>query len=83
MNARLTPGVILLAILLGTLVGPATTLRSVSSANLQEASYWWDIAAATIGSLATTVLTIVGVVAASLGLPILKGNGDASGSPGA
>lgn len=78
MNTKLTPGVILLAIALGTLVGPATTLRSVSSDNLQTASYWWDIAAATIGSLATTILTIVGIVAATLGLPILKGSNDAS-----
>ncbi len=82
MNTKLTPGVILLAILLGALVGPATTLRNVSSANLQDASYWWDLAAATMSSLASTILTIVGVVAASLGLPILKGGGaDAADNP--
>lgn len=81
MTTKLTPGVILLAILLGALVGPATTLRNVSSANLQDASYWWEIAASTLGSFATTVLTITGLVAAALGLPIVKGSNDAGPTP--
>lgn len=73
MNTRLTPGVILLAIALGTLVGPATQLRNVSSNDLQDASYLWDLLATTIGSFATSLLTITGIVAAALGLPILGG----------
>jgi len=81
MNTKLTPGVVLLAIALGTVIGPATTLAHVSSGNLQDASYWWEIAASTLGSFATTVLTITGLVAAALGLPILKGSSDAGPTP--
>lgn len=72
MNTRLTPAVIILAVLLGTIIGPFTQLKNVSADDLQSGSYWWDIAAATLSSFATSTLTVVGIVAAALGLPIMK-----------
>lgn len=77
MNAKLTPGVIILALILGTMVGPATQLKSVTADNLQDAGYMWELLAQTVGSLATSVLTITGIVAAALGLPILRKGDDA------
>ena len=76
MNTKLTPGVILLAIVLGTVVGPFTTLKDIQPSDLQSANYWLSVLATGIASLSTSVLAIVGLIAAALGLPILRGKPD-------
>ena len=61
-----------MALLLGTVVGPVTTLKDIQSSDLQSSSYWLDVLATGIASFSSSVLAIVGLVAAALGLPILR-----------
>lgn len=72
MNAKLTPGVILIGVLLGTMIGPFTTLKDIATDPGQIASthYWMFVGAQTIGSFATSALTGIGILGASMGLPM-------------
>ncbi len=71
MNTRLTPGIILFGILLATLAGPLYTMRDVTSDQLQQLDYWWEIAAATVRSFAVATGTAISIVGSALGLPAL------------
>lgn len=86
MNSRLTPGVILLALLVGAVYGPAQTLAGgLTRDQLVSANYWLDLAAAGITSFAQQFLAVVAIVAAALGLPLYQatrgGAGGASAPP--
>lgn len=76
MSARLTPGVIALAVLIGTIVGPLSTLGDVTTANLTDRAYWLDMAAATIRSFASVAVAGLGLLAGAWGLPALRGGSD-------
>lgn len=75
MNAKLTPGLMALALLVLTLYGPLAELRSITTENLQDRGYWLDLGAATIASFADAAIAIIGVVATALGIPLLRGAG--------
>lgn len=87
MNAKITPWVIVAAILIATLYGPFSQLSSVTKDNLTSSDYWLGIGAATLQSFASGVLAMIGIVAGALGLPVIKGlvttaetpNGEAAG----
>lgn len=73
MNSRLTPGVIILALIVGALYGPASTLADgLTREQLVSLNYWLDLAAAAITSFAQQFLAIVAIVAAALGLPLYQ-----------
>lgn len=73
MNSRITPGVIILALIVGALYGPAQTLASgLTREQLVSLNYWLDLAAAGITSFAQQFLAIVAIVAAALGLPLYQ-----------
>lgn len=72
MEQRLTPGILAAGLLLGTLYGPLALLRDITPAQLADASYWGEVAAAAIRSFAGSALAIGGLVAAALGLPLVR-----------
>ena len=76
MTTKLTPGVIALAIILGSIVGPFTTLKDIQPGDLQDGGYWLGVLATGIASLSSSVLAVVGLVAAALGLPMMRGSKD-------
>lgn len=85
MNAKLTPGIIAIALVVGALYGPATTLADgLSRDQLISMNYWLDLAAAGVTSFAREFVAIVAVVATALGLPLYqtrKAGGDAPPAP--
>ena len=71
LNAKLTPGIILLALGVGTLFGPAQTIADgVTRDQMISLNFWLDLAAAATTSLGREFLAVAGVVGASLGLPL-------------
>ena len=71
MKANLTPGIILLALAVGTLFGPAQTLADgVSREQLISLNSWLDMAAAATTPLGRELPAVAGVVGASLGLAL-------------
>lgn len=81
MEARLTPAVILIAIAIGTVIGPLSTLGDVTTADLTDKSYWLDMLAATIRSFASVAVAGLGLVAGAWGLPALRERGKPGESP--
>lgn len=75
MNAKLTPGLMAIALLVLTIYGPLAELRSITTADLQSRSYWLDLGAATIASFADAALALIAIVATALGIPLLRGGG--------
>lgn len=75
MNAKLTPGLMAIALLVLTIYGPLAELRSITTADLQSRSYWLDLGAATIASFADAAISIIAIVATALGIPLLRGGG--------
>jgi len=75
MNARLTPGLMALALLVLTVYGPLAELRSITTDDLLSRSYWLDMGAATIASFADAAISIIAIVATALGIPLLRGGG--------
>lgn len=73
MNAKLTPGLLVIALLVLTLYGPLSTMRDITTDDMQSRTYWLDIAANTIGSFADGAIAILGVVATALGIPLISG----------
>mgnify|MGYP001569825293 CR=1 FL=1 len=79
MNAKLTPWVIILAIAIGTIVGPLSSLGEVTTDNLQDQSYWLDFLSATIRSFASVAVAGLGLLAGAYGVPALRGNRNEDG----
>lgn len=75
MNARLTPGLMALALLVLTVYGPLAELRGITTDDLLSRSYWLDMGAATIASFADAAIAIIAIVATALGIPLLRGGG--------
>lgn len=73
MNAKLTPGIFLIALVVGALYGPAQTLADgISRDQLVSLAYWLDLAAAGVTSFAREFVALVSIVAAALGLPLYQ-----------
>ena len=72
MEAKLTPWVIILAVAIGTVVGPLSTLGEVTTDNLTDQSYWLDMLAATIRSFASVAVAGLGLLAGAWGIPALR-----------
>jgi len=83
MNARLTPGLLAIALLVLTLYGPLSELRSITTDDMQSRSYWLDMAAASIASFADASIALIGVVATALGIPLISSRFSAKGEGGA
>lgn len=78
MNARLTPGILLVGLAVGTLLGPLGTLREVTVADLDSAAYWRGILADAIRAGATALTAELSVLGAALGLPLFRRQGGES-----
>jgi hypothetical protein len=74
MNARLSPWLLLVALGLVTLLGPVELLAGVkdNSHLLEDREFWLSVLAATISAFALGLKAIVGIVAAALGVPLLR-----------
>lgn len=72
MENRLTPGIIIAGLVIGTLYGPLGMLRGITPEQLGDVSYWREVAAAAIQSFAASALAIGGLIAAALGLPLVR-----------
>lgn len=81
MNAKLTPGLLAIALLVLTLYGPLAELQGITTADLQSRDYWLDMVAATIAAFAEAAIAIIGVVATALGIPLLRGSGGEPARP--
>jgi hypothetical protein len=78
-ESRLTPGIIAAGLVIGTLYGPLGLLRGITPEQLGDAGYWREVAAAAIQSFAGSALAIGGLIAAALGLPLVR-EGRSSGT---
>lgn len=81
MNSKLTPGIILAGLAIGTLYGPLGVVKDISADQLADSGYWREVGAAAVRSFAGTSLAIGGLVAAALGLPLVRERGNAGDSP--
>lgn len=82
MNARLTPWLLVIALLLITLLGPVDLLAGVQQDPdlLTSQSFWLQVLAASVAAFALGVKAVVGLVAAALGIPLLQ-SAAAKGKP--
>lgn len=84
MEAKLTPAIIVLAVLFGTIIGgPLPSLVNIQTGDLTSGPYWLDMLAATIRSFASVFGAAIGLLAGVWGIPMLRGKSNASDSPGA
>lgn len=67
---KLSAGVIIVGLALGTAYGPLSLMREIPDGALASASWWQAVGEEAVRSFASTALAIIGVVAASLGLPV-------------
>lgn len=80
-TARLTPGVVAAAIVMGTLYGPLMNLQDITRDNLTSLNYWLDMLAHTLSSFGGATVTVGAAVAAALGLPMWTTRKDGSNAP--
>lgn len=73
MSPRIGVWTVVIAILIGTAVGPISTLGEVTTANLTDSTYWLDMLAATIRSFASVSVAGLGLLAGAYGVPVLRG----------
>lgn len=73
MNAKLSPGLLVIALVLASLIGPLTEMQAVKDKPelIADVIFWRDIGAAFIGSFATSALTLIALLGTTLGLPAL------------
>ena len=69
---RLTPAVILAGLLIGTAYGPLSMLADVTPEQVADPAYWGQVAAATLRSFAASAMTIGAVIAAAIGVPLVR-----------
>lgn len=83
MNAKLTPGLLAIALVLAALVGPLTELKQVGEQPnlITDAVFWRGVGASAIGSFATSALSLIALLSTTLGLPALFAKWGA-GQPG-
>lgn len=73
MNAKLTPGIIVIGVALATIAGPLYLMREVTAEQLVSQSYWLEVAATTVRSFAVAAGAAISIVGAAIGLPQLFG----------
>lgn len=73
MNAKLTPGLLAIALVLAALVGPLTELKQVGDRPdlITDVVFWRGVGASAIGSFATSALSLIALLSTTLGLPAL------------
>ena len=69
-GAKLTPGIVALAIAIGTLWGPLGELSSITPDNLTNTAYWKDVLTSMIGSGADAIRQAATILAAAIGIPM-------------
>lgn len=72
MTAKVGVGTIIIAVVMGTLIGPISSLGQVTTANLTDAAYWLDVLSATIRSFASVTVAGLGLLAGAYGIPVLR-----------
>lgn len=65
---------ILIAIVIGTAVGPLSTLGEITTANLTSNAYWLDMLSAGIRSFSSVAVAGLGLLAGAFGIPVLRGS---------
>lgn len=80
-NMKLSASVILVGLVLGTAYGPLSLMRDIPDGALADTGWWQHVGEETVRSFATTTLAIIGVVAASLGLPVFGRKKGPDGNP--
>jgi hypothetical protein len=78
MSPKIGIWTIVVAIIIGTAVGPISTLGEVTTANLTDSTYWLDMLAATIRSFASVSVAGLGLLAGAYGVPVLRGKEEPS-----
>lgn len=73
MSTRIGGWTIVIAIIIGTAVGPLSTLGDVTTANLTDSGYWLDLLAAGIRSFSSVAVAGLGLLAGAFGIPVLRG----------
>lgn len=81
MNATLSPGLLLAALVILSAIGPLGELREITTDQMRSPAYWYDLGAATIRSVADAAIAIIGIVAAALGLPAISSRFRGGGAP--
>ena len=81
METRLTVPIIILAITIGTVVGPLSTLGEVTTTNLTNQTYWLDMLAAGIRSFASVSVAGLGLLAGAWGVPALRRSNSTNTQP--
>lgn len=73
MNAKLSPGLLLIALLIASAIGPLTQLKQVGDHPelMTQGLFWRDTAAAGISGFADAGLALLGLLGTTLGLPAL------------
>lgn len=69
---NLTIGVVVLALLFGTVTGPLETLSEIPDGALDDVAFWQQVGEESVRAFAQTGTALIGVVAAALGLPLLR-----------
>lgn len=69
---KLSIGVVLLALVFGTAAGPLETLSEIPDGALVDASFWQDVGEESVRAFAQTGTALIAVVAAALGLPLVR-----------
>lgn len=70
---KLSLGVILLGLVVGTLYGPLTILAEPPEGGfLTDATFWTDVVEDGVQSFANSALAVIGIVAAAFGLPLIR-----------
>lgn len=73
MNAKLTPGLLLIALLIATAIGPLTALEDVKNHPelITDSVFWRDLGATAISGFATGAVALLSLLGTTLGLPAL------------
>lgn len=69
MNVKITPWRILVAVLIGTLIGPLTMVKEMGTPDMVAANFWVEVLALTAKSGAASVLSVFTLLAGLMNIP--------------
>lgn len=69
---KLSLGVIIAGLVVGTLVGPLETVTTTGDGFLTSRDFWVNLGEDTVRSFATSALAVLAIVAGAFGLPLLR-----------
>lgn len=81
MNAKLTPGLLIIALVIAGLAGPLALLKDITPEQMTDLAYWEMVGASAIASLASGALALIALVSTALGLPLLSARFRGGDSP--